>query len=271
MRGLSGQLIGVMFRLPAQLLTFVRFGNTAGLWALAWKFSREPGDASQLLAAISKKDGADAVSGAAERILQEARDCSVAATAGWLELAGRHSAEAADRWVRMADSNQFANQQMLLHLKLYLSAALAKYNAEEIADQILSRNDLPGHVTLAAMIQKANMLLEQKNWKEAEAIADRILGVEPQADAQLIKWITCSADGREAEASRHFVIARGLIHGATFEILAARGFLLLDRKAEAMEHLCNATKQGYKLRSSDTPLGRLAESEEFQNFCKERQ
>ena len=67
------------------------------------------------------------------------------------------------------------NNHVLLPLKLYLSEHLGLYNKRAIIDEMLSRNDLPGEYTRGALLDKAAILLKEKNWSEAEQIADQML------------------------------------------------------------------------------------------------
>jgi len=270
MIGFIKQLIAVPIRLLAELAGLVAIVDTLPLWSALWKLTHGPQDGCNLLVLVCSKYGIEAARQKAEKMLPRSKSCVLAATIGFLEFRYYQGIEAMNKWVRIAKEGGYKEPEMLLHLELILSNFIEEYDGEAIREQILSRNDLPMLVKFAALISEANTLLEKHLWDEAEKIADRILNIQEQPDARIIKWVTLLVRDDEVEADKQFSKAQGKLADGIFNPLVAQGWLFLGQRREAMEWLYKTRRLGLYIKKSKSQIGVLARSEEFRDFCEER-
>lgn len=264
------RLIAVPIRLLAKAAGLVSFVDATSLWSAVWKLSHKPYDGIPLLMLKYKRNGIEAARQMAEEMLPEAKSCVLVSAIGSIEYSC-HNFEAADKWIKMARDGDYKEPEWLLHLELFLSDFFEEYDPDTIIEQVLSRNDLPMLITLAALIKKANSLLEKQMWDQAEEIAERILSVQEQTDARLVKWVTCFRRGEQNEADEHFAKAQGKLPDAVFAALVAQGWLFMGEVRKAKEWLYKAEKEKSWVESLESPVGELARSDEFRNFCMEKE
>jgi tetratricopeptide (TPR) repeat protein len=241
------------------------------LWSAAWRLSHDVKDGCNVLVLVSNRYGAESVRQLAGQMLSLTQDSEAAATMGVIEFRHGKDLESVNQWVRVAEQNGYRKAETLLQLKLILSDFLDEYDKEAIAEEILSRNDLPATITIHALVQTAYLLLERQLWDDAEAIADRILGIEEHSDARLIKWVALSARGDPVRADEHLKKARGKLPDAVFSVLAARGLLILGQTENAMEQLYEGNRAVFRLHESRSPLGQMLRSEQFKSFCRQKE
>lgn len=271
-----GKILAVPVRMLAQLVGFLRVSDPLFLWSVTWKLSGQARDGSQLLLLICGKDGIEAAREAAEEMLEECRSAELAATMGWIELQrgggdvqGRY--DSAREWIERAKQGGFENQQMLLYLEHFISQGDSEKRGK-VAEEILSRNDLPMEFTRAGLTDKAFGLAHLKDFSGAEAIADNILCIEENAEARLLKWMASLSRGNEAEAERHLLKSKeGGWPEVIFNYMVGQGFLLLGKKREAMEWLYKAKAGGFEFKENKSEIWALVNSSEFAEFCKERE
>lgn len=263
-------LIAVPIRMLAKAAGLVTFVDETSLWSAVWKLCHNPYDGIPLLMLTYKRDGIEAARRMAEEMLPEAESCVLVSAIGSIEYSC-NDFEAVNKWVKMARDGDYKEPEWLLHLELFLSNYLEEYDSETVAEQILSRSDLPMLITLAALIKKANSFLDKQMWDQAEEIAERILSIQEQNDARLVKWVTCLRRGEQTEADEHFAKARGKLPDAVFAVLVAQGWLFMGEVGKAMEWLYKAEKEKPWVESAESPIGELARSDEFSNFCMEKE
>ena len=264
------KLIAVPIRMLAEIVGLVRILNPLLLWQTSWKLSHNPQDGGKLIVLTCRKYGIEAARQTAEEMLAQVKSCALASAIGSLEYVC-HNVEAVNKWVKMARNGNYEKPEMLLHLELLLSNILEEYDTKIVIEQVLSRNDLPMIVTLTALIVKANDLLEKRSWDKAEEIAEHILNIQEQPDARLIKWVTCSRRGEQTEADEHFAMAQGKLSNAVLAPLVAQGWLHMGDVGKAVEWLYKAGDPGFHIKQSKSQIGELARSEEFQNYCREKE
>jgi len=260
-----GKLLAVPVRMLANLASLATFINAEPLWAAAWKLSRKPQDGANWLFLKYRKYGLEDARDLAKKILPQTKSCLFVSAIAFIEYHNRNP-KAACLWANTAKKAGYEEPEALLMLELILSDILEEYDRAQIVEQILSRNDLPGHVTLNALVVKANSLLDLQKWEQAEKIADRILSIQEQNDARFIKWVVSLKRDEKARADEHLQKARGKLPNSVFYPAIAHGLLCLGRKKDAMESLCKAGKIDSYLKRSKTKLGQLIRSEEFKNF-----
>jgi hypothetical protein len=267
MKRFFGKLAAIPFRLLADIGDFVRIYRTKGLRQIIWRLTGDSDDCCKLLFHLCKDGVTAQARQITEQTIAESKDALPAAVIGMLEIQFNKDSEAVRRWVLFAEEHRCHNPEMLLLLRLLISAREGQED-EIVIDEILSRNNLPGHFTQAALFSKAWKLTERKQWGEAEEIADKILTIEEQADARLTKWICCMVKGQEQEANAHLLQAKKCVSDSWFKLLVAQGWLHLCNESKAMEWLCEAEKTGVVLKESKTPIGALFHSEKYRAFCE---
>ncbi len=265
------KLIAVPIRLIAELLEIVGVFDTVPLLSACWKLTRIAEDGSILIVLMCRKHGTKCIRELAKKILVEMRDSGVAATIGTLEYAYEHNVEEANRWLKIAKDNGYKNQELLLHLELLLSNFFDEYDKEAIIDKILSRNDLPAHTTMAALIDRGNFFLENQQWEEAEQIAERVLSIQEQPDARIIKWVVYMRKNDKTQADKNFEKSKKGLPERVFNYIVAQGWVCLGDAGKAMEWLYKSDYDMFYIRESRSPVGQLARSEEFMNYCRERE
>lgn len=262
-----GRIAAVPVRMAAQLASLVTVIDQLPLWSVCWKLSRNAQDGSKLLMQIAPKRGLMSARKLAEQMLAETQDCETAYTIGLLEYMYRQEFDSVEKWVRLAKENGYKNPESLLYLELVLSNYNPAFDREEIVERILSRNDLPAHVTLGALFEKMDGYLERQQWDEAEEIADRILGIQEQTNPRLAKWVVNAAKGNTQAAEQHYLKAKSKIPEERFNIIAAGYSLFLGRIDQAMECLYNGDREMFRIHQLNTPIGQLAISDKFREFC----
>ena len=269
MAAFLGKLVAVPVRLLAEVLEIVGVFDTIPLRSACWKLTRRTEDGSSLIVLMCRKHGIKHIRELAERILIETRDSEVAATIGTLEYIYGHNVEGVNRWLRVAMDNGYKNQELLLHLELLLSNFFDEYDKESVIEKILSRNDLPAHTTMAALIDRANFFLGSQQWEKAEQIAEQVLGIQEHPDARIIKWVVCMRKNEKAQAEENFQKGKEGLPEGVFNYLVAQGWLFLGEIGKAIEWLYKSDYDMFYIKESKTPIGRLVHSEEFKNYCRE--
>jgi len=264
------KLAAVPLRALAGLLDLLRVFDTARLWSYCWRLSCSPEDAAVLLASVSQRKGRDAAADIAAQVVEKTKACDPVAMIACIELVNGNF-EAAHNWIKLAEEGNYKNPEHLLLVKLLLSDYHPEYDKREVTEQVLSRNDLPPTVTHIALINKAFILLEENKNVDAERIADRILGICEDPCARIIKWALCLVNNRAALARTHLLKARQKRPPRLLNPLIAQACLCIGDDDAAMEWLYQAGELDYKIAASDSPVGRLSRSQEFRDYCRERQ
>ncbi len=104
---------------------------------------------------------------------------------------------------------------------------------------------------------------------EAEGIANRILSIEEQIDARLVKWMVLTARGKSG-ADEQLRKARGRVPDAVVNMLLAQCYLFLGDVRRAMEWLYKAEEERPWVGTLGSRVGELARSEEFQSYYSQR-
>lgn len=216
------QFAAAVMRAAALAAEFTGIGDQERLWTSVWGLSKDKADGERLIEKVYRKKGIESARITAEKVLGETKSCAAASMMGFLELGSGQGAQAAAEWVRCARESGYNETEELLHLELVLSDSLDEYDRRKSIEQILARRDLPSVVTAAALIGKAEMCLQEQRLEEAERIAERILSIEEQPAARLIKWRVCLAKGGTEEAAKHLADARSKLPREVFDKLIER-------------------------------------------------
>jgi hypothetical protein len=257
-------------RLLAEITSLVPIFDTTPLWLAAWKLGGDPEDGRKLLICLYRKYGIESARETARAMIHQIRSSLIASTMCAIELNSYQSAEAINKWVKMA-KQEICKEQEMLHAELYLSDYLEEYDKKKVVENILSRNDLPMSTTLAALTVKAVNFLRERSWDEAEKIADWILSIQEQNGARFIKWVVYLAKSEQGQAEKHFSKIKGELSDAIFNPLIAEGWLILGDVEKAKEWLCKAVPLSVRVTESRSLVGVLARSEEFKEFCRRKE
>ena len=266
MKKFFANLIVLPVRLLAEIGDFLPVFNTAGLWKLIWKVTKDSEDCCLLLLHLCKNIVPDEARKIAEETIAKNKDSTPGALMGMLETQINKDLESGKRWIRITEENNCRNPEMLLFLKLLISVREGQEN-ESIMDEIIARNDLPVNYSQVALFSKAWKLAERRQWEKAEEIADKILQIEEQVDARFIKWMCCMVKGNQSDANTHLEEAKKLSDNS-FHLFTAQGWLNMDNQQEAMKSLYQAQKSGVMLKESRSPLGSLFYSQRYREFCE---
>jgi len=264
------KLAAVPLRALAGLLDLLRFFDTTRLWWYCWTLTCSPEDAARLLATVYHRKGRVAAADLASQVIEKTRACDPVAMIACIELMDGNF-DAAHNWIKLAEDENYKNPENLLFAKLLLSDYHPEYDKGEVTEQVLSRNDLPPTITQLALINKAFILLgEQKNI-DAEKIADKILAISEDPCARVIKWAVCLVNNQTAFADAHLQKARQKRPPRLLNPLIAQACLCIGDNDAAMDWLYQAGELDFKIAASDSPVGKLYRSQQFQDFCRERQ
>lgn len=264
------QLIALPFRILTWVLRYVRLFDPLVFYRIIWKVTGDGKDACVLISHICAKCGLDEMRLEVERIVTESSDALVAVAVGIAEYQAHRTPEEVDRWIIKAEEGGYKNPEMTLYLKLFLSDHFDKYDSRTVAEEILSRNDLPSPASLAALSVKADAHLEEGRWEQAGEIADRILLVQEYPKARFIKWIVHGVMGAVAESEENLRLFKSKMRGDSFNMLFGYGSLLMGRKEAAMEAFSRCDEAIIsKARGAKGSLGDFLRSQEYRDHCRE--
>ncbi len=264
------KLAAVPVRALAGLLDLLRVFDTTQLWSCCWRLSCSPEDAARFLATVSQRKGRVAAADTAAQVVEKTKACEPVAMIACVELVDGNF-DAAHNWIKLAEDGNYKNPENLLFVKLLLSDYHPEYDKRKVTEQVLSRNDLPMTVTHLALINKAFTLLEENRNADAERVADRILGVSEDPCARVIKWALCLVNNRAELAETHLLKARQKRPAKLLNPLIAQACLCIGDNEAAMDWLYQAGELDYKIAASNSPIGNLYRSQQFQDYCRERQ
>lgn len=250
-------------RLIAHGAAMLRLFNPRPLLWLAWRLAQDSQDAVGVISLTAGQFGMLAAGELAEQMFAQTPDCQIYTTLAWVEIAQNNNLPAAERWLQIADEQGTVNRHLLYAVKLVLSEHGQSYDKAAIIDEMLSRNDLPGEYTRDAMLGKAAILLKQKNWTEAERLADHILKIEEIPHAIWVKWVAAAANSRDGEARR--LLQELLAKGASGQMycMIALGWQYLANRREAMLALHEAEKYNVNIDLFDKELGEMTKTAEY--------
>jgi len=191
MKRFFGKFVALPFRFFAELGGVVRVFDVTSLRKIIWKLTGSSDDCCAAILGMCKNGPTEQARQIARKTMVQTKDCGPAAMMGLMELQHNQDLEAA-RWIEMAEEIGCENLEMLLYLKFVIGARAGQMD-ERVIDEIILRNDLPGYYSQAALLGKAGMFAERKQWGQAEEIADKILLIEEQANARIIKRMCCEA------------------------------------------------------------------------------
>ncbi len=248
-------LIAAPVRLLAWANSFLRVFDPLKAAEVIWFLTGEAADGASVIVLAARGKGLDAARQRAEAIFARRPDEQVAAAIGWMEASEGHNLTAAAQWIERCRQAGCEDGPSLLQLELSLSEHLEGYDYPELIERILSRNDLPGNITRDALLGKAKLLLKERHWDEAEAIADRILKVEENGTARWVKWVTRMAAGDMEDAESQLQSAGEKTRAEVLWGLVALGWLCLGEDLRALEVLRKCQRDGKPAALVEKDLG----------------
>ncbi len=248
-------LIAAPVRLLAWANSFLHVFDPLKAAEVIWFLTAEADDGASVIVLAARSKGLDAGRQRAEAIFARRPDEQVAAAIGWVEASEGRDLAAAAQWIERCRQAGCEDGPALLQLELSLSEHVEGYDYPELIERILSRNDLPGNITRDALLGKAKLLLKEKHWDEAEAIADRILKVEKNGMARWVKWVTQMAAGDMKGAESQLGAAGEEIQAEVLSGLVALGWLCLGEDLRALEVLRKCQRAGKPAAIVDKDLG----------------
>jgi len=261
------QMVVFPVRMVAETASLLSFVDATPFWSTSYKLSGEAQDGSKLLIRWLNKHGLEATRKLAEQMLERTADCEIAAMMAWIEYSLRQDWRSVAYWVEAAKQRGYKNSQMLLRIELLLAEYVGTYDLQDVADKILQRDDLPGDMSVMAMIAKAHWLMGKQQWQQAEKLAERILAIQEYGPARIIKWAACTSRGDEVGGEQQIEIARSKIAPQDLNLHMAVAWSAMGMAEQAMENLCKLDIDRFRIRESRTPIGELARSAEFATYC----
>jgi tetratricopeptide (TPR) repeat protein len=237
-------LIAAPFRIVFWLCSFFPAVKRLTLGRIIWNITGEPADGCNVIILTANSKGIEPARKVALKVLQETHDAAAALMMGQLEVHACCDVHAAFEWIKKAKDMDCKNPESLLKLELMISDTLDQIDTEQVIEQILSRNDLPGDYTKDALQVRMEIFLRDKKWDAAEEIADRILSVEEDSHARATKWVVAAARGNNDQAQMHFKKINNNVPPVLFHANLAMGWYHLGQMDKAREHLTQCIKNG---------------------------
>lgn len=269
------KLIRKLVTLPLRLLLLLyRFIPELCQYMLVkwiWTIGREVEDGCRLINLAGQRKGLEAARVLAGQILTETRSARIAITIGFVEREHDPDCIAIKGWIDRAEELDCTDRQLLLILKFICSNYFPEYDIKQVIEEMLACKYLPMEYSRAALVEKADILLSEKRWEEAEEIADHLLGVKEDPSARIIKWILSLQRSDKRRAAIHFAKSQGNLPDPVYFSQVGQGYLYLGRDSEAMEWLYKAVKGGMQWRmEKESLIGYILQSEKFAAYCRER-
>ncbi|MBE0535150.1 MAG: hypothetical protein IH624_05720 [Phycisphaerae bacterium] len=194
------EIIAAPVRVAAWANGFLRLFDPIRLAEWTWLLTGDPADGAGVVVLTARGKGVDAARQRCEAIFLRRPDERIAAAMAWVEVSQGNNPKGAAEWIRRSRAAGCQDGAALLQLELSLSEHTEGDDFPALVDRILSRNDLPGHLTRDALLGKARVLFAERRWEEARAIAERILVIEEHAVARWVRWVTAQAAGDGGQA-----------------------------------------------------------------------
>lgn len=214
---------------------------------IIWRITGDADDGYSVIILTSNKTGVAPAREKAEAVLAKTRDASAALAIGMVEAHGCFDPDAAYDWIEKARGLECENLHKLLKLELLISNDVEAVDTERVIEEILSRNDLMGDYSRAALCAKAGLCLKEKDWDGAERIADKVLAIEELAQMRMVKWTTAMARGDGAMAMMQQQKIEKVASKADEQFLLSLGSHFLGADKQAVEQFKTAVKQGAQL------------------------
>lgn len=266
------QLLAVPLKLLLWLCGYFPIFNKLSLQEKIFFLTRDADDGMMLIWLTGQKQGIESARAKAERMLEKCQSAKISNMMAMLEWQQNSDCVAAEKWVSSAKENDYADRHILYLAEYIFSQRFEEYNQEQIVNEMLACNYLPADYTRIALLAKQDMLLEKKQWQEAEEIVDRMLSIKEEPSVRLSKWVICLAREDQVQADKHIAAAKSKLSAEDFNSSVGEGYLYLGDEVRAMESFYEAVKQGSKFEGlrRDSMLGRMLHSERFREYCAER-
>ncbi len=154
------------------------------------------------------------------------------------------------------------NEYELLMLSFLHCSREDASELDAIIDQMLERKDLSPGISQLAWTFKCWSLVEKRKFEQAAAMADRILAIEANGFAFLVKWIV-TFNVNPPLAAGYFTKAEQVWRHPYFEASVAQGWHLLGKAKEAAEYLHKAKLDGFQPHKSDEIFNEIMNSEQY--------
>lgn len=256
-------ILAIPVRLLAWLCAVSRLANPLPILRAAWNLGWETSDAIGVITMTAQQEGLRAAGNAAQEMFEKTLDAQILVTLCWMHIQNDRNTESARHWYEYAQEHGIKNKEMLLPIKLYLAGQDNDPGKREILDEILGRNDLPMEFSRGALMDKAALLLKEKQWAQAEAIADRVLSIEDVSNATWVKWVTARQKHNDAAAADWEKQLFKQAGDGYAQLLIAMGWLYIGERHKAMLALRRAEKNVKNIEQFDKDLAELAQSSEY--------
>jgi tetratricopeptide (TPR) repeat protein len=257
------QIIALPLVILRDLLSVVPIYNKLEVmrWICIVTDSRE--DALAYITALINGYGAERFEQPAFEQMSKYADARFALAAG-MDYLNRSKFREALNCVERAEKGNCQNLHELLMLKFLLTDDSDKKTRDDLIDRIISSTDLGAECSQFAWTFKCWSLLENRKFEEASRVADRILAIQENGIAILVKWAT-TFERNPIAAREYFDKAQAVWKYPYFEASVAQGWYVLGDMAAAAKYLRIARRNGFHPAGSDTIFSEIMRSEEYNN------
>jgi len=154
------------------------------------------------------------------------------------------------------------NEYELLLLQFLHSSREDASKLDAIVEKMLERKDLNPAMSQLAWTFKCWSLVEKRKFEQASAVADRILEIEANGIAFLVKWIA-TFNINPPLAAGYFTKAEQVWQYPFFEASVAQGWHLLGKAQEAAEYMRKAVLDGFEPQKNDEIFNAIMNSEQY--------
>jgi hypothetical protein len=254
------EIIAAPLRVAAWANRFLRLFDPPKIAELLWLLTGQAADGAGVVILTARGKGIEAARQRGADIFSRRPDEQIAAAMGWVEASEGRNLRGAMEWIQRSRAAGCADGAALLQLELSLSEHLDDYDHAALVERILSRNDLPGHITRDALLAKARLLLAEKRWDEARSIAERILTIEEHVMARWVRWVTALAAGQDILAQAEYARMAGSMPREALWGYEALGWLYLGNTAQVEAVLGRRTDDGKTALVMDRQLAEFVRS-----------
>jgi tetratricopeptide (TPR) repeat protein len=256
------QILGKVAAMPLKVLWLV-MAVVPGLhvpeWLMAWiwRLDGSEEDTLRYLTLMSQKYDYDRVDQLANSLLEKQPLCSVAGYAGLIAVTHGHM-EDASSWLEKAHACDQGSPELVLQLELALSSQHSEDKEVDIASKIVARKDVSMPLTRSALTILATSALHKQQWEEAQAILDRIFGIEDPVHLRWMRWVAAAGLGQLQHAQQFFDSAWKESPQKDALFFQAYGWFLLreiDQGKSALTEALNAGASPHRVQSLCQSLG----------------
>jgi hypothetical protein len=267
------KLIREILVLPLRLLLLVnRYLSVVDQYVLVkwtWKVGRGIGDGANYIIMTVEKFGLEAGRDLAHEILEETRSAVIACAISWREREEKNF-DGVKEWIDLAEEMGCAESYHLLPVKLSMSHIIAEYDHAEIVEEILACNCLPMEYTYQALVNKAFLLFQAKQYQQVEEIIDHVLRIKNDEVCENMKAVLFLLRDEDAAAVKLLGKNKKRLSEVEYNANIGLAYITADRIDDSLDWLYQAVMAGYNHNEGHPAIKQIVDSERFAEYCAMR-